>query len=297
MRLSISLSEDAVMVVEGKSGRKVRIQDCRRYDLPKGTLINDVITDEEAFKDVLKKIRNQYPSYAGKIHLTFGSNRVITKVMQVPQMKQKQLLYMVEKELESYLVEEKEMIYDYSLVRRSPRDGTGNMILAAAMEKEKANRYKDILQECGMRIVSMDIGLNALLQLAERIPALEGGTFILAVLDGRSMQTSLYIRGIYRHTGRSRFLYERGTKELIGEVIKDINIINSFAKSLEEIQVAAVYFCGVQEEERRLLFRGVKDAMGMEGRELEAPELFQIRRGLPYRLSDFAYATGSLVGR
>lgn len=295
MRLSIRLSEDAILVVKGNAGSRLCIRDCHCYELPKGTLINDVITDEDALATVLREIKKQYPAYAFRIHLIFGSNRVIAKMMSVPNLNRKQLLYLVEKELGNYLVEEKEMVYDYSVVHKNQT--YGGMILGAAVEKQKIDAYKELFHRCGMKITSVDIGLNALVQLAEHHHDLCGKTYILAALDGRNMQTSLYINGIYRHTGRSRFLYERGTGELIKEVVKDIGAINGFAVSLEEgVQVTRVYFCGVREDEETLLFQALREEMGVECRLLENPHQLAIRRGSAYRLADYAYATGSMFG-
>lgn len=298
MKLSVGLSEDAITVVKGSLGRHVRIRDCRRYDLPKGTLINDVIAEEETFKEVLREIKIQYPFDSRRVCLTFGSSRVLAKIMQVPGLTRKQLLYMVEKELENYQVEEKEMVYDYGVVRRNPGWRQGGTILGAAIEREKIVNYQKIFRECGLEIQSMNISLHAMVRLVEHLPELAGKTCIFAVLDGRNMHMCLYTNGVYRHTARSRFLHERGTGELLQEVIKDIGVIDSFAKSLETgMPVTTVYFCGLQKMEREPLFRSLKEELGMEGRIPEETERFSVRKGLSYHLADYAYATGSLLGR
>lgn len=45
MKLTVNLAEDAIITLKGKAGRKLVIQDCERYPLPQGVLINDVVTD------------------------------------------------------------------------------------------------------------------------------------------------------------------------------------------------------------------------------------------------------------
>lgn len=297
MRLVVKLGEDAIITLKGTAGRKIMIRDCKRYSLPMGTLINDVITDEEQFKLVLKQIRKRYGPGFKRIHLVLGSNQIPAKVMQVPNLSKSQLNMLVEKELEHYKMEEKAMVYDYSVVRRS--DGNGvRTILAAAIPRGRMDDYRKLFAECKMVVASVDIALNALIHMVEYLPDLMGKTYLLSVLDGRNMLTLLYINGVYRHTGRSRFLHERGSVELIREVVRDIEIMGGFANSLEGgAFVPTVYFGGIEGDERNLLFEVMMSELGMEGRMLMMTNGFVIGRTQDYYLADYIYATGNLLER
>lgn len=297
MRLVVKLEEDAIITVNGSMRRKILIKDCQRYSLPQGTLINDVITDEEQFKLVLKQMKKRYGFRSKQIHLVLGSNQIPSKVMQVPKMTKNQLVTLVEKELEHYKMEDTAMIYDYSVVRKNGSSGV-ETILGAAILQEQLEAYIKLFAECGMKILSVDIALNALIQLVEYLPVLEGKTYLLSVLDGRNMLTLLYINGIYKHTGRSRFLHERGSEELIREAVHDIGIMGGFAKSLEGgASVPVVYFGGVAGEERDRLFTGVKAELDMESSMLELEDDLVTMRAQDFQLADYVYATGNLLGR
>lgn len=298
MKLSLNLAEDAIIAVKGGGDRVLRIVDCQRYRLPQGSLINDVIVDEAPFKTVLEQIKRKHPADRNKIHLVLGSNQILTKVMQVPCLPHKQLLTLVQRELETYKVEDKEMIYDYGVIRQHNGYGHAGTILGAAIEREKLDYYRKVFKECGMKIKSMNVALNVVTNLAEHLPSLKGKTYILAVLDGRNMQTSLYIDGIYRHTGRIRFLYERNTEELLRETVKEIGIIGSFARSLEYgAPVSAVYFCGLEKEEEEPLFEMLRREKGINAAVPEAAGKIMAEPGISYQLADYAYATGNLLGR
>jgi len=297
MKLTVNLAEDAIITLKGKAGRKLVIQDCERYPLPQGVLINDVVTDEEQFLQVLQTIKARYGLCASRVHLVLGSNQIVTKVMQVPKMTEKQMSYLVKMELEHYRTEEKEMIYDYSIIREGD-DENGATVLGAAIERGRTELYEELFARCGIKIVSVDIALNALLHLVECIPQLEGGTYLLSVLDGRNMMTVLYIDGIYRHTARSRFLHERGSTELLREAVKEIAAMASFAKSLENgTEVRTLYVGGMNREEQSTLFDMLGSELGIMGGPVKEDGLFITKRKPEFCLADYVYAAGSLLGR
>lgn len=288
--LSVKLAEDAIVIVLGNAGKRVVIEDCCKYILPQGTLINDVITDEKQFKTVLEEMKHKYHRYENNIHLLLGSNQIITKIMQVPPMSKHQLLYTVEKELSQYKGEEADLVYDYSVIRRENTNNRGGTILGAAMEREKIVRFKALFETCGMRIKTIDIAANAALQLIERLPYLAGKTYILSVLDGRNMMSMLYMDGMCVHTGRSRFLYDRDSQEFLTEMRGEIRALIHFSNSLGKGTVTkTLYFGGLSEHE--------KEHLGVDGINIETPEYFQIAAGVDYSLKDYFYATGNLFGR
>lgn len=290
MILSVKLAEDAIVVVLGSAGKRVVVQDCCIYILPQGTLINDVITDERQFKIVLEEIKKKYSRYKGAVHLLLGSNQIITKIMQVPPMSGNQLMYTVEKELQPYKGEWVDLVYDYSVIRRENIKNRGGTILGAAIEREKIRQFKSLFEESGMRIKTINIAANAMLQLMERLPDLAGGTYILSILDGRNMLSTLYIDGIYVHTGRSRFLYDRGSGEFLAELRNEIGALVHFGNSLGRGPInQTLYFGGLSDYER--------EHLGVESKPIETPNYFRIADGIDYKLKDYFYATGNLFGK
>lgn len=297
MILTVNLAEDAILTLKGRVGRKPVVYECERYSLPKGVLINDVVTDEDQFLQVLQKIKVRYGFCARRIHLVLGSHQIVTKVMQVPRMTKRQMHAMVRMELEHYRTGEKEMLYDYSVIREA-EDSEGSMILAAAIERGGTESCERLFGQCGMRIQSVDIGLNALLHLIEYLPECRGETFLFSVMDGRNMMTVLYIDGIYRHTARSRFLHERGSKELLGEVVREIRVMSGFASSLEHgTSVTRLLVGGIRREEQGPLFEMLDRELGIEGSLVSGKDPFATGRRLNFCLADYVYAAGSLLGR
>lgn len=297
MVLVVNLAEDAIITLKGRAGRSFVIEDCEKYLLPRGVLINDVVVEEEPFKQVLREIKTRYGLCANRIHLVLGSCQIVTKVMQAPKMTEKQLLTMVEMELEHYNIEEKEMLYDYSVLLKNGNP-EGSTILGAAIERGRTEIYKRLFGQCKMRIVSVDIALNALLHLAEYLPEWKEKTYLLSVLDGRNMMTVLYIDGIYRHTARSRFLHERGSRELLEEVVKEIGVMAGFARSLDHgREIREWYVGGTGGEEQALLFEMLDRELGMTGSPVKKNKQFITKRKPDFCLADYLYAAGSLLGR
>ena len=63
MRLSVYLGENEIRTVLGRSGKTIEIMDCLSVRLKEGALINDVVTEEAAVKEVLNGIRKRYGKY------------------------------------------------------------------------------------------------------------------------------------------------------------------------------------------------------------------------------------------
>lgn len=290
MMLSISLEEDAVSVIVGKAGRRIVIEDCHRYILPQGTLINGVVTGEEQFHQVLKEIKNTYKRYRNQVHLVLGSSQIITKIMEVPPLNQKQVTNLVYRELAHYKNEDGDMVYDYGVIRRRNQSNGGGTILGAVMERDKITGCKELFEKAGLRVKTINVSLNAVLQMVEHFPGEKRKTYILSILDGRNILSLLCIKGNYAYTGRYRFLHDRGTTGFLKELENEMEALRRFGKTLggnEEIET--IYFCGLNPDE--------KEQFGLD---YICPELSDIlQEGYPdtYHPEDYIYATGNLWRR
>ena len=78
-KMSVYLAEDGIRLLVGDMKRRLRIRKGKYYQLPAGTLINNVITDEGEVRKVLAEISRDYSKYAGKVNLILASSKIITK--------------------------------------------------------------------------------------------------------------------------------------------------------------------------------------------------------------------------
>ena len=281
------LGEDNIKVVLGKPRERLSVKTCRTYELPKGTLINDVITDDEAFEQTLRTIGRDFRRYAGEVHLVLGSNKIITRVLKVPSLPNAVLMETARKELKGYLVkEEEDMVYDYGRI-------DAETILCAAVRRSMLEEYSARFRQCRLRLKSVSAALDSVTAFAQRLPLLKGNTFILVILDGRNMISSLYIGGVYIYTSRLRLLAERGTEETCSEMLGQMASVKSFAENRYHAgEITSIYLCGLKEEEEQVLYPMVKEDLDVNACALE---LYAEEPG--ENLQAYLYAAGGLLAR
>ena len=121
MRLSVYLGENEIRTVLGRSGKTIEIMDCLNVRLKEGALINDVVTEEAAVKEVLNGIRKRYGKYRRHVYLTMGGNQIITKVLSAPRLPRCQMMELVRRELSDLILpsEKDGYVYDSSIVRKN----------------------------------------------------------------------------------------------------------------------------------------------------------------------------------
>lgn len=287
MKLVIYLGEDNIKVVLGRRRKQLWIKTCQTYELPKGTLINDVITDQAAFSSVLKEIAKIYHFCAGQVHLVLGSNKIITRMMKVPSMSEKSLLEISKKELNSYLVSgEEDMVYDYGRVNQES-------ILCAASQRKFVEIYCRLFRRCGLKVKTIDAALNSVASFAEYLPLLKGQTYILAVLDGRNMISSLYVKGKYIYTSRLRLVSERETQEICREIVGQMGAVKRFGESQnKDASINHIYLCGLSQLEEKLLYPAAKSVLNVD-----ASGLNLYADGIGEDVSSYIYASGCLISR
>ena len=265
MRLSVYLGENEIRTVLGRSGKTIEIMDCLSVRLKEGALINDVVTEEAAVKEVLNGIRKRYGKYRRHVYLTMGGNQIITKVLSAPRLPRCQMMELVRRELSDLILpsEKDGYVYDYSIVRKKNRDHKGRTILCVAMKRSVIHEYQTLFSECGMKLKAIDVAVDGLNSLVDFLPSFRNKTFIMAVADGRNMMTSLYIDGVYAYTNRMRLVDERGTSESLEVDSLIPEIVNN-----EDIAVT-----------------------------VPGPESWiTVKEGLNYSMDQYMYVTGSLLG-
>lgn len=295
MKMSVYLGEDSIRLIVGTMRKRLYVQDCRTYRLHTGTLINNVITDEEEVRKVLKCISCEYARCAGNVNLVLGSSKIITKVLPVPVLPERALLQLTKRELEGFADPKMDMVYDYSTIACKNVRNRGGTILCAAMPRSVIQGYVSFFALCGLRVKTIDTALNAAAQILGAVPELAGETFIFSVLDGRNMMSLLYTGGDYTYTSRIRHLSDRGSKGIWEEIEKELRSIIFFQQTREaDYKLSAVYLSGITEEEKQEMAPLLAGKIGTKVRTLQRTERITAEPGCGYQICDYIYATGSM---
>lgn len=298
MKLSVYLGEDEIRTALGRSGKKIEIQDCCRIRLREGALINDIVTEEESVREVLREIRERNKKYRRQVYLMMGGNQIITKVLMVPRMSRRHMLELVRRELSDLILpsEESFYLYDYSVIRKRNRENKGRTILCVAIKRKVVTEYEKLFSECGLRVKAIDVAVDGINRLVDFLPSLRHKTFILSIADGRNLMTSLYINGVYTYTNRMRLVGERGTKECTEEMIQTIRSVIHFCKvQKEEFDLEFLCLCGLKEEEQDRMISGITESEEIEVRVPEPEGRIVTEGPLKYSMAEYMYVTGNLL--
>lgn len=298
MKMSMYLAEDCVRLVVGDMKRRLHIHKCENYQLHAGTLINNVITDEDEVRKVLIKVSHDYAAYANRVNLILTSSKIITKVLQVPVLPRRALLELTKRELEGFADPEADMVYDYGTIACRNATNDGGTILCAAVERSVIREYTELFADCGLRVKTIDTALNAAAQLLTAMPEFAGKTYIFSVLDGRNMMSILYTGGDYTYTSRIRLLSERASSEIWDEIEKELKSILLFQEARRsEYTLSDVFVSGITDQERREMIPRLAKNIGADIRFLNDTEAISVGSGCDFKLSDYIYTTGSLLRR
>lgn len=295
MQTSVYLSADAVQVVRGTvRGKGVRISSCARAPLPEGAMINGVVTNDAALADVLSSLAESGSLPDKDVDLVVDSGSILVKRIAVPPLRRRQMLHLIHGEFIEYSDTYEDLLYDYSVISRRNPEGPGGIILCSAMERRMAQNYTELFERCGIRLQSIDISLSTVVHLAQYLPALAGKTFVISVLDGSSLVSSLFAEGHYALTNRTRLLAERGTPEAAMEVTNMISSMIQFNRAQQrDTALSAIYLCGLGEADGALCDM-ISSALNAPVAPLpDFPEIQADCNG--YHLGALLYPTGNLL--
>lgn len=171
----IFISNHNVQVIKGSCDRNdmIKVDDYKQYELTEGCMINGIITDDQPIKEILDTIKG---NGVNSCRLVIDSGQIIVKNMNIPILKGKEIIKIVQDELASVEQGNEEMIYDYSVLRKNYEDQPGGEILCCSLEKKLLTSYIDLFSSAGIKLTTVDISVNALMKLTQELPDLEHQT-------------------------------------------------------------------------------------------------------------------------
>lgn len=216
MAVSVYISNEQlhVLIGSGSSG-KARIRRVYCLPLSEGLVMNGVITDEIRLREELQRIWKQYRLPRKKIYLVIDSGKIMTKVLEVPYMKDRELLRHISQEFADG--EREEQVLDYfPLSRKSPYDL--NRIFCASIEKSVIDSYLSLFGEAKLKISRVNIGLGCLIKAVMVSGFFKGKTGMFMLIEGSNVISVLFEDGLYIYSRRNRLFNDPGTPEWIEEL-------------------------------------------------------------------------------
>jgi Tfp pilus assembly PilM family ATPase len=297
MITSVYFSNETVQIVVGQAkGDVLQVHSFYQEPIPEATLINGVITNEAAMTTLLKRlvVTGKLPNR--KVDLLVDSSSILVKRAPVPILPQKKLMALAKDEFSEFGGNYKELLYDYSVLKSKSEDGKGGVILCSAMERDFVGSYVEMFRGQGVQLRSIDLALGAKIRLAQFLPELKNRTFVLSVLEGNSVVSSLFTGGKYMLTNRTRLLGERGTAETAVEMTQTISSLIQFNRAQKtEDDLTHAYICGLWDSESQLC-NTLSEILRISIQPLPDCSAVDVEQGCTgYRLTNAFYATGNLL--
>lgn len=261
MAVSVYISNERLQVLVGSgSARGAKVSRVYSLALTEGSIINGVITNDAQLKEDMTSIWKQYRLPKSNIYLVIDSGKIVTKVIDVPYMKDSELVTYIG--LEFADGERQEQIIDYfPFPKKGPYDL--NQVFCAAVEKSVLESYLSLFEGMKLKVSRINIGLSCLIKTAIASKAFEGKTCIFQMLEGNNAISVLFENGVYTYSRRNRLFNDAKTPDRTEELMHIINGIQRFyAQKHSEQPLDTIYFAGFDEDERSQLSQRLEGIMG-----------------------------------
>lgn len=290
MATIVYLSNRLVQVVEAKAkGKTVAVQNIWQGETPEGSLINGIITDDDAFSAWLKAffLKNRLPRK--DITLVINSTQFNHKVLEFPKIKDSEIRKMVPREFSENRTEN--TLFTYFTLDESGGTARRLRIFATAVEKGFLVSYMNFFRQAGIEVTAIDSAIGCMVRLFMNSPEIHKKNCLVHMLDGREVVSMLFVRGVYYYSQKSR-LFNNDAAE--GETVRELNTITdrivqfAAAQQIKE-PISQVYLCG-----------NGQHSIGLGNENLyqyRGDKVLSVSRSVRKHGAEFIYAAGYLLSQ
>lgn len=282
------LSNKLVQFAEAKrKGKTVKVREAWQEEAPEGSIINGIITDEEAFLAWIKDFftRNKLPKK--DITLVVNSSQFNYKVLEFPRFKDSEIKKMIPREYAEHRTESTLFTY-YTL--EGDNYSKKQKILATAVEKEFLLSYINLFRQAGIEISAIDSEISCLVRLFSNSPEIRKKTCLIQVLDGREVISMLFLKGNYYYSQKNRLFNQDPMEGLAQELESIRDRLFQFITSQQIREpVEAVYLCGTGQND---LKKEMEEDKIFSGKDVIFKEKSVRKKNI-----EFLYPIGSLLGK
>lgn len=288
MATILYLSNRLVQVVEARAkGKTVVVQNIWQGETPEGSLINGIITDEDAFTSWIKAffLKNRLPRK--DIALVINSTQFNNKVLEFPKIKDSEIRKMVPREFSENRTENTLFTY-FTLDEGATRK---MKILATAVEKGFLTSYINFFKQAGIEVTSIDSAIGCMVRLFMNSPEIHKKTCLVQVLDGREVVSMLFVRGVYFYSQKNRlFTQDSIDTDMQKELVAITDRILQFAAAQQiKEPINILYLCGNRQKE---FHQALENSQIFKGEKVLAISKMVRKQGV-----EFVYGAGYLLSQ
>ncbi len=152
----------------------VNVQKAFTIDIPAGSIADGRIEDPKALQNAIRNGLQQHKIKVKEVIITVQSSSVITRDIIVPILRADDLSEAVKYEMEQYISTSiYGYIVEYRIIEELTEDNTKKYrIRSAAMPKEMAESYFELVRQLKLKPVALDIHPNAVSKLLSSVPTI-----------------------------------------------------------------------------------------------------------------------------
>lgn len=215
-RLGLELTDREIKIAEVECSRKagVKVTDWAVHPIPSGILDDGLVQDRTELIRTLKRLVEQHQFASRRTHVALPSPLILVRYLQLPPVSRRQLDKLIRFEVNHRLhLPFAQPVYDYihygvpepagesEPIPGTMGGGTGpdrplaDVMLVAA-SRELVMEYVNLLRECGLDAVSVDMKALALDRLVQNLGLVSrSSTYVLADVNDRDQEVSIFHRG------------------------------------------------------------------------------------------------------
>lgn len=247
MQTIVFFSNDGIQVLQGTiKGGHLGITNFKTLAIEEGALINGVITNDEAVKHAISEAVKEDSNLFKNLKLIIDSSLIATKNVEVPDLKPKELDAVAVTEFEDTAGNYDDLVVDYARIPGL----NGSNLFCCGLEKRVVESYVTLFESLKIKVMSIDVGLNAIIQYVSETKDYQRKTLALNILDGKNLVSILFENGIYIFSNRSRLLAERGTDAFAEELSEKLSSLTQFYQSQKsDYPLEMGFYAGMDEYE------------------------------------------------
>ena len=242
----IVFQEDCILTAAGREGKYPALTEADRFDLQgQGDSF-------DRWRQALEKLAARHNPE--QVRLVLPAGLCVTRVLQLPYGKGKQLAEMAAREVRENFRNE---ITDYSIVRQENKIGVD--ICAGGAEQGNLERFLHICEETGLRVNGITVPLEGYLKIMQHLEHFHKRTGIYLFFEAGSMISILCQKGQYLYSSRTRLFSEPGTLDYGTEIVRSISgILQFYAGRSQEEPITEVCYGGCPDEDFEVSVEGIR---------------------------------------
>lgn len=295
MIVSVYLSNNIINAVVGSGGRKIRADRVYTTQIPDGSLINGIITNEAELTEHLRNFWQENRIPKNNVELVINSSQLVMKTLTLPRTNEKKLREMLPLEFGD-VSDQKEPLFDY-MIERKQKKGKTITLQAVMAERSYIMGYLEMFRSFGVKVTSIGVARICRTKLLSSMKQLKEHTCMVLTVDGTSINSMLWVNGESVYSTQRRVFCEPGTPQFGAELARIVSTIQQFAIT-QQIQdkIEIVYLTGVSREEFEIYGQSVEEMeLGITFASLGRERHIGVSRSVEKDFSFYLAELGNLI--